>query len=181
MEIADVAKSGRLQTVPRELDQAGAEITALCGGWARNIDVRLDSYETALQLDSAVAEWISVAMGSHRYIMEDGPELPRVPGPHVEKGGEVLERMHADGYTTLEEAKIRKGRMPIFSSGSTVKSCRHCFERPPDRTNVMTILLRISEPHSAVESKDRDVTIALYAEISRLLPISLLGDSLLRR
>jgi hypothetical protein len=36
--------------------------------------------------------------------------------------------------------KIRKGRRPSISSGSTVRSCRHCFEGAPDSTNVITTL-----------------------------------------
>jgi hypothetical protein len=45
-------------------------------------------------------------MGSHPYILEDRPELPKVPRPHVEEGGEVLEGMYANGYTSMEESRI---------------------------------------------------------------------------
>jgi hypothetical protein len=41
------------------------------------------------------AKWIKhvriAALGSHRYILKDGPELPKESGPHEDLGGEVLE------------------------------------------------------------------------------------------
>jgi hypothetical protein len=89
MEIADIM----------DLIKIGRQITLIkngdCGAWARNIDFKLHSYRQALQSDSSVAQWISlaqnVALSSHPYTLEDGPELPKVPGRHAEEGREVLE------------------------------------------------------------------------------------------
>jgi hypothetical protein len=51
----------------------------------------------ALKAYPAVTQGIQfaqiAALGSHLYILENGPELPRVPGPHAEDGGGVLEGM----------------------------------------------------------------------------------------
>jgi hypothetical protein len=66
--------------------------------------------QEALKVASAVAQWISfaqnAALGFHPYILEDGPELPKIPGPHKEEGGEVLEGMYAYSCTSIEESRI---------------------------------------------------------------------------
>jgi hypothetical protein len=59
MEIADlmdIVKAGKQQPLPTEFDLMGQEIAALCGGWARNVDLKVYSYEGVLQLDPAVAQ-----------------------------------------------------------------------------------------------------------------------------
>jgi hypothetical protein len=88
MEIAgimELVKIGRQHTLPGQL-QRGAETAALRGTLAQNIDLKLHNYEETLIIDSSVAQWIqfaqNAALGSHPYILEDGPELPKVPGPH---------------------------------------------------------------------------------------------------
>jgi hypothetical protein len=87
-------KVGRQNWPPAELEQIGSEITGLCAAWARNIELKLFRYEEELRLDSIVAQWISIAqnaaLSSHTYILEDGPELPKVPGPRADEGGKVL-------------------------------------------------------------------------------------------
>jgi hypothetical protein len=45
-------------------------------------------------------------LSSQPYILEDGPELPKVPGSHAEEGGEALEGMYTDGCTSIEESWI---------------------------------------------------------------------------
>jgi hypothetical protein len=106
----DLVKAGRQNTLPTELDVIGQEIAALCGGWARNVDLKLYSYEEALDLDSGVAHWISFAkdsaLGIHAYVLEDGPELLRVPRRHADEGGGVLEAIDAEGCTNIEESRI---------------------------------------------------------------------------
>jgi hypothetical protein len=47
-----------------------------------------------------------LALGSHPYVLENGPELPEIPGPHADVGGEVLEGMYAEGCTSLRDARI---------------------------------------------------------------------------
>jgi hypothetical protein len=41
----------------------------------------------------------SAAMGSHPYVLKDGPEKPKAPGPRADEGGEVLEPTDADRCT----------------------------------------------------------------------------------
>jgi hypothetical protein len=68
------------------------------------------------------------ALGSHTYILEDGPELSRVPGSPADEGGAVLEWMYANGCTTIEESRIlgqsgRAGvaqRITLRARGSTM-------------------------------------------------------------
>jgi hypothetical protein len=61
--------------------------------------------------DPEVGKWIQLAqtaaLGSHPYVLEDGPELPKIPGRHADEGGEVLEVMYADGYTSIDQAGIQ--------------------------------------------------------------------------
>jgi hypothetical protein len=37
----------------------------------------------------------NAALGSHAYILEDGPWLIAVSGPHDDEGGKILEGMYA--------------------------------------------------------------------------------------
>jgi hypothetical protein len=73
---------------------------------AQNTEPKLYKYEEALRVDPAVAQWImfaqNAALGPHHYILEDGPELPKVSGPHANEVGEVLERMYADDCISME-------------------------------------------------------------------------------
>jgi hypothetical protein len=86
MEIADVmdaVKAGRQNTLPAKVEQVGADVAGSYAALARNIEIKLFSYEGAPKLDSNVARWISIArnaaLSSHAYILEDGPEPPKVP------------------------------------------------------------------------------------------------------
>jgi hypothetical protein len=83
----------------------------------------------ALSTDPIVASWISsaqnVGLGSHTYILEDGPWLLAVSGPRADEGGEILEEMYAQGYThTWKIWKVRRpryrfgGRVNVFCSGN---------------------------------------------------------------
>jgi hypothetical protein len=80
------------------------------GNWAHNAELKLYNYEEALRADPAVAQWILFAQNAtlclHPYILEDWPELPKVPGPHADAGGEVLEGIVAHGCTSPCDAKI---------------------------------------------------------------------------
>jgi hypothetical protein len=108
----------------------------------RNVDFKMFSYEEALAADPIVDKWISfaqnAALDAHTYILEDGPELPKSSSCGRSRRS-LRARLHDD--RRIEDArKIRKDRRPSFSSGGAIRSCRHCFEGPPDRTNVITIL-----------------------------------------
>jgi hypothetical protein len=125
MEIADLmslVKSGQQHTLLVEHEQVGAEIARLSAGWAKNPY----SYEETLQLESNVARWVpiaqSAALSSHKYILEDGPELPKVPGPNAEEGGKILEGMYVNRSTSLEELKIIEGREGGQVSAAVVRS-----------------------------------------------------------
>jgi hypothetical protein len=48
----------------------------------------------------------NAAVGSHTYILEDGPELAKSSGPHAEDRGEILEGMYAQGWMTIEDSRI---------------------------------------------------------------------------
>jgi hypothetical protein len=84
------------------------------------------SYEEALATDPIGASWISfaqnAALGSHTYILEDGPWLRAVSGPHADEGGEILEGMYAQGCTSIEDSRIhgRSGRRPRYRFGCRV-------------------------------------------------------------
>jgi hypothetical protein len=97
------------------------------------------------QLNPNVESWMilaeSAALGPRTFIGEDGPVLPKEPDPRAEKGGELLQGMYA------------QGRRPSFSSRGTSRSCRHCFEGPPDRTKVITTLRRIMTIRRALRTE----------------------------
>jgi hypothetical protein len=96
--------------LPVEFEEIGGTISALCGGWARPIELNLFSYEEALKVGSVAAPWIQfakhAALGSHPYVQEDGPELPQTGEPHAVVGVEVLEGMLTDGCTSIEDSRV---------------------------------------------------------------------------
>jgi hypothetical protein len=57
-------------------------------------------------------------------ILEDGPWLIVVSGPHADEGGEILEGMYAQGCTSIEDSRIRarSGRAGGLDIGSGVES-----------------------------------------------------------
>jgi hypothetical protein len=69
----------------------------LHGGDVRNV------YSVAMLIQLAQI----AALGSHPYILEDGPELPKTSESHADPGGEVLEGMYTEGCISIEEARIR--------------------------------------------------------------------------
>jgi hypothetical protein len=89
---------------------------------------KLMSYEEALATDPIVASWISfaqnAALGSHTYILEDRPWLIAVSGPHADEGGKILEGMYAQGWTNIEDSRIRgrSGMAGGLDTGSGVES-----------------------------------------------------------
>jgi hypothetical protein len=86
------------------------------------------SYEEAIAIDPIVASWISfaqkAALGSHAYILEDGPWLIAVSGPHADEGGKILEGMYAQGCTSIQDSRRRgrSRRAGRLDSGSGVES-----------------------------------------------------------
>jgi hypothetical protein len=100
-EIMDVVKSGRQHTLSPAMELTCAEISALSAGWTRRVTFALISYEEALRATLRIDSWMilaqNAALGAQTLICEDRPVLPKDPGPHAEKGGEVLEGMYAQG------------------------------------------------------------------------------------
>jgi hypothetical protein len=81
----------------------------LCDIRASRAEFKLYNYEEALKVDPLVGKWIQLAqtaaLGSNPYILEDEPELSKLTRPHANDGGEVLEGMHAEGRTSLRDAR----------------------------------------------------------------------------
>jgi hypothetical protein len=48
----------------------------------------------------------NAALGTHTLILDDGPELPKTPGPHVEEEGEILEGVCAQGFSSLHDSMV---------------------------------------------------------------------------
>jgi hypothetical protein len=85
MEIAYLMhhiRNGQSNLIPDDLAGVCGDIAVMIGAWERNVDSKLYGHEEALALDSNVASWIqfaeNAALGSHTYILEDGPESQRV-------------------------------------------------------------------------------------------------------
>jgi hypothetical protein len=91
MEIADVMdriKAGQQNTPPTEFGLISHEIAGICDDSARDVEFKLYRDKRALQVDPAVAYWISfagnAALCAHTYILEDGRKLPKVLGRHAD-------------------------------------------------------------------------------------------------
>jgi hypothetical protein len=50
----------------------------------------------------------NAALDAHILILEDGPELHKVPGAHAEERGEILESMYTQGCSSLRDSKISR-------------------------------------------------------------------------
>jgi hypothetical protein len=74
---------------PDDLVGVCRDISILTSAWESNIALKLMSYEEALAPDPIVASWISfsqnASLGSHTYILEDGPLLPAVSDTHADE------------------------------------------------------------------------------------------------
>jgi hypothetical protein len=74
------------------------------------VELRLYNYEEVLSVVPSVAKGIQLAQvaatGSRPYILEDGPEFPRVSSPHADPGGEVLDGMYAERCTSIDQSRI---------------------------------------------------------------------------
>jgi hypothetical protein len=81
--------------LPPEYVFVGRSDAEMCAVRAAQPELKLFNYEEALEVDPEVGKWIqlvqSAAIDSHLYVFEDGPELAKVPGPHADEGGEVVE------------------------------------------------------------------------------------------
>jgi hypothetical protein len=156
MEVAesmDLIKNGKQHTLPEEFEQIGAEIAEGRVARARYTELELFNDEAALQADPEIAKWIQFAqiaalqadLGSYRYILEDRPELPKVPVPHAGDGKEVLEGIYSEGCTSLRDART-SGRAGIqvsvamreFQEEQESKSQEGQESKFPGRADVIT-------------------------------------------
>jgi hypothetical protein len=100
----------------RRPGQGGAtrsnRVSSLCEGWKRNVIISWLSYDEARQLDPNVDSRMllaeNAALSAHPFICEDGPEIPNAHGPYAEVGGQILERMYAQGCSSLQDSRIRE-------------------------------------------------------------------------
>jgi hypothetical protein len=72
------------------------------------------SYGEARLAEPLVDSWMilaqNAALSAHTLILEHGPELPKVPGPHAEEGDETLASMYTEGWSSLDQSRIYQGR-----------------------------------------------------------------------
>jgi hypothetical protein len=65
----EMITTGHQNPLPSGLEPVGGEIVAPIGGWERNVEFKIFSYDEALTIDQVVAHWISLAqnpaVGSH--------------------------------------------------------------------------------------------------------------------
>jgi hypothetical protein len=73
----------------------------------------------------------NAALSTHAFICEGVPELPKVPGPHAEIGGEILKRMYAEGCPSLSDSPIGRRRNPgsLFPSDDDDEEMTYDQER----------------------------------------------------
>jgi hypothetical protein len=81
--VMGAVRAGRCNTLSPDVELVGAEKAALCSGWEGNVTFALLSDDEARQLDPKVDTWMlpaqNAALGAHALILEDSPELPKVP------------------------------------------------------------------------------------------------------
>jgi hypothetical protein len=118
-----------------------SDVAILTSAWESNIALRLMSY------DPIVASWISfaqnAALGSHTYILEDGPWLIAVSGPHANEGGEIIERMYARGRASMDDSGIRGRSVGSggLDTGLGVGSTPSALAMSTHRQDLPTLLL----------------------------------------
>jgi hypothetical protein len=114
--------------LPPDHEQIGAATAEICAVHASRAGIKLFNYEEALNVEALVDKLIRLAkiadLGSHPYVLEDGRELLKVPRPHTQVGGTVLEGMYTDVCTSIEESRIsgRPGRTRCQVSAAGVRS-----------------------------------------------------------
>jgi hypothetical protein len=93
-EFMDPVKTWKHHTLPSDCEQISMAMAGVCAARASHAELRLYNDEEALKVDLSADKLKQLAqvaaLGSHAYVLEDGPELPKVSGPHAEEGGEIL-------------------------------------------------------------------------------------------
>jgi hypothetical protein len=113
-DIMEVVKAGRCNTISPDIELPCGEIAGLNSAWAQSVPFALLSYDEGRQSEAMVDSWMTLtpnaALSAHTLIQEDGPKLPKAPGPQAEEGGEILEGVFAEGCESLQDATIYQGR-----------------------------------------------------------------------
>jgi hypothetical protein len=72
------------------------------------------SYDEERRNGPMVDSWMTLArnaaLSAHRRILWDGLEIPKVPGPHADVGGDILLNMYTEGCSSLRDSRIHQGR-----------------------------------------------------------------------
>jgi hypothetical protein len=93
--VLGAVRTGLCHTLHPSVEPVGAEIAALCSGWARNVTFaqagRATRHGSSTRMWTADDSPQNAALGAHTLIPEDAPELLKVPGPHTEDGGQILD------------------------------------------------------------------------------------------
>jgi hypothetical protein len=110
--VMERVRDRKWHTLPPELELIGQQIACLREGWARNVYLNMLDYEEARKQDPRVDSWMlladNAALSAHRFICEDGPDLPKEEDQEAaDEGGEVPEGMYAAGCESLEQARIQ--------------------------------------------------------------------------
>jgi hypothetical protein len=160
-EFMELVKIGRQYMLPPYYERGGQSMAETCTVRAAQADLKLFNYEEALQVNPEAGKWLQLsqtaalgckciiimlsALGSRRYVLEDGRELPKAFGPDADEGGEVLVGICADGCTSLRDARImmstrRSGRARGQVSGSGAESGAAGIVSKPRRTPSTSLL-----------------------------------------
>jgi hypothetical protein len=121
------------------------EIAGLISGWAQSVPFALLSCDKAWQSEVMVDSWIilarNAALSAHTMILEDNPELPKVPAHTLKKEARCL-RICTQKSARLYKTRgyTKEGHEAWVRFGDVTRSCRHCFEGSSGGANVITIL-----------------------------------------
>jgi hypothetical protein len=120
----DCGHHGNCQSEPLQHAFSGrrAIIAGIISGWAQSVSFALLSCDEARQSEVMVDSWMILAqyaaLSAHTLILEDGPELPKVPGPHAKKGGETLANMYTEECSSLQDSRRHQERAGSLGTAS---------------------------------------------------------------
>jgi hypothetical protein len=108
----EAVRASKSHTLPEGVEMIGGEICALCSGWERRVEFKMLSHEQANQAEPLADSWMQLAqnaaLAAHFLVLENGPEIPKESGPHVDEGGQVLQGMRAEGCSSVGAIENRK-------------------------------------------------------------------------
>jgi hypothetical protein len=95
-------KAGHYNRLSPDIELPCRETAGLMSGWSQAVPFALLSYDTAMKSWPMVDSWMILAQNT--------AELLKVPGPHADFEGEVLEIVFAEGFSLLRDSRIHQGR-----------------------------------------------------------------------